>query len=181
MTENRAFPESQIDSLRLSMLALSTICKDLSLDPQLVEKSRQLSSQLSSPLAEQRPALTLDVSPEVLAQAKASLNLLEVTGSLARQEGGDLPSHLRSALNDLERELGKELRKEVSSRVYGLYVIIDPEVTGGRDPIEVARGALRGGARMLQLRDKLREKGQTLPLARALKELCSEYNANRGT
>ena len=68
-------------------------------------------------------------------------------------------------------------RKELSARVYGLYVIIDPEVTAGRDPIEVASGALKGGARMLQLRDKLREKGQTLLLARALRELCLEYGA----
>ncbi len=84
---------------------------------------------------------------------------------------------LRSALDDLEGEAGKELRRGPGARVYGLYVIIDPEVTGGRDPLEVARGALRGGARMLQMRDKLRDKGQTLPLARAMKELCAEYNA----
>jgi thiamine-phosphate diphosphorylase len=35
-----------------------------------------------------------------------------------------------------------------------LYVIVDPQFTGGRDPIAVARAALLGGATMLQLRDK---------------------------
>ena len=73
--------------------------------------------------------------------------------------------------------MSTELRGEVASRVYGLYVIIDPEVAGGRDPLEVARGALKGGAKMLQLRDKLREKGESLPTARVLKELCDEYHA----
>ena len=58
----------------------------------------------------------------------------------------------------MEAAAGKELRKQASAKVYGLYVIIDPEVTGGRDPLEVAHSALRGGARMLQVRDKLRKR-----------------------
>ena len=73
--------------------------------------------------------------------------------------------------------LDRELRREPTKRVYGLYVIIDPEVTGGRDPLDIAAGALRGGAKMLQLRDKFREKGQIIVLARALKNLCQEHDA----
>jgi len=69
-------------------------------------------------------------------------------------------------------KLGAALRQEQAHRVRGLYVIIDPEVTGGRHPLDIARGAVRGGARMLQLRDKLRDKGESLPLAIALQELC---------
>ncbi len=59
----------------------------------------------------------------------------------------------------------------------GLYVIIDPQVTAGRDPAAIAKAALQGGARVLQLRDKLREKGESLPLARSLKDLCAEHGA----
>ena len=59
----------------------------------------------------------------------------------------------------------------------GLYVIIDPEVTAGRDPEAIARAALQGGARVLQLRDKLRDKGESLPLARTLKDMCTEHGA----
>jgi thiamine-phosphate pyrophosphorylase len=62
-------------------------------------------------------------------------------------------------------------------KLRGLYVIIDPAVTGGRDPTEVARAALEGGARLLQLRDKRREKGLQLPLAWALATLCRESGA----
>ena len=69
------------------------------------------------------------------------------------------------------------MRRRLGSKVYGLYVIIDPEVSAGRDPLEVARGTLKGGARILQLRDKLRDKGQTLALARALKEVCVAFDA----
>lgn len=57
-------------------------------------------------------------------------------------------------------------------RLRGLYVIIDPAVIGGRDPLAVANEALAGGARLLQLRDKGREKGLQLPLAMALAEAC---------
>jgi thiamine-phosphate pyrophosphorylase len=59
----------------------------------------------------------------------------------------------------------------------GLYVIIDPEVAAGRDEVEVARQALAGGARLIQLRDKRREKGVQLPIARALRDLCEEREA----
>lgn len=59
----------------------------------------------------------------------------------------------------------------------GLYVIIDPEVAAGRDEVEVARQALAGGARLIQLRDKRREKGVQLPIARALRGLCQEHEA----
>ena len=63
----------------------------------------------------------------------------------------------------------------MKARLRGLYVIIDPALTGGRDELETARAALEGGASMLQLRDKAREKGLQLPLARALAALCREH------
>ena len=74
-------------------------------------------------------------------------------------------------------EEGKAMRAELNARLYGLYVIIDPEVTGGRDAAEVAEAALKGGARIIQLRDKAREKGAIVSLARRLKELCARHEA----
>ena len=59
----------------------------------------------------------------------------------------------------------------------GLYVIIDPALAEGRDEVELGREALAGGARLLQLRDKTREKGLQLPIARALRALCRERGA----
>jgi len=56
----------------------------------------------------------------------------------------------------------------------GLYVIIDPAVCAGRDPLDIARAAIDGGARLIQLRDKVNEKGVQLPLAQALASLCRE-------
>ena len=65
----------------------------------------------------------------------------------------------------------------VEKRLRGLYVIIDPSLAEGRDELEIAREALAGGARLLQLRDKTREKGLQLPIARALRALCRERGA----
>ncbi len=62
-------------------------------------------------------------------------------------------------------------------KLRGLYVIIDPAACGGNDPVEVARAALEGGARLIQLRDKVREKGLQLPLAEWLASLCHAADA----
>jgi thiamine-phosphate pyrophosphorylase len=59
-------------------------------------------------------------------------------------------------------------------KLRGLYVIIDPAVAPARDEVEIARAALDGGARLIQLRDKTREKGLQLPVAEALQALCRE-------
>ncbi len=58
----------------------------------------------------------------------------------------------------------------------GLYVIVDPEATRGRDVVEVAEAALRGGASVIQLRDKTRDKGEALEIARAVKGLCDKHD-----
>ncbi len=61
--------------------------------------------------------------------------------------------------------------------LHGLYVIIDPSITAERDETDVARRAIEGGARLLQWRDKTREKGLQLPVAQAIRPLCREAGA----
>src|SRR5207244_7036232 len=61
-----------------------------------------------------------------------------------------------------------------SSDLRGLYVIIDPAACAGRDPLEIARAAVEGGARLIQLRDKVSEKGVQLRLAQSLAFLSRE-------
>ena len=43
--------------------------------------------------------------------------------------------------------------------------------------MELSRAALQGGAQVIQLRDKLHDKGDVLPVARAIRELCDRQNA----
>ena len=70
-----------------------------------------------------------------------------------------------------------EIRAKRIQQVRGLYVIVDPEATRGRDVIEIAQAALRGGASVIQLRDKTRDKGEVLQIARAIKALCDDRDA----
>ena len=74
-----------------------------------------------------------------------------------------------------ERDAGT--RVKLASMVSGIYVIVDPEATRGRPVVEVARSCLEGGARVVQLRDKLRDKGPMLETACELKTLCDEFGA----
>ena len=116
-------------------------------------------------------APTLEEVLTLLANAQSQLRTLQGTGA-ANPVGAELHQSLSETIKALAAALGREVRARQADRVRGLYVIIDPEVTGGREPLEIARASVRGGARMLQLRDKLRDKGLILPLARDLQELC---------
>jgi thiamine-phosphate pyrophosphorylase len=117
--------------------------------------------------------------------AIVSANARRVTESLrVLEECSKLPDiapdparfkQARFALYELERTLtGKLLRHE--KRIAGLYVIIDPEALRERDEEEVCHQAIRGGARMIQLRDKTRSKAEVLAVAQKLKEVCAQYD-----
>ena len=107
------------------------------------------------------------------ATAGGLLDLLDAEGAISV----DAVLQLRRALDDAAARIGGALRKAQARRIRGLYVIIDPEVTGGREPLDIARAAINGGARMLQLRDKRRDKGEQLPLGTALRDLCAANDA----
>ena len=113
---------------------------------------------------------------EFLTLIGSAINLTEIEVSrFDRDETNKLLALLHSLIK-FRGSFGKSLRSKQSDRIRGLYVIIDPQVTKGRDPLDIARGAVRGGARIIQLRDKLRDKGEIMPLAIELKDLCQDNN-----
>jgi thiamine-phosphate pyrophosphorylase len=59
----------------------------------------------------------------------------------------------------------------------GLYVVTDETLPPGRSHVEIARAALEGGARIIQLRDKRRDAGELLPLAEEIRALCRPFGA----
>ncbi len=89
----------------------------------------------------------------------------------------DFTRRLRMALDGAEREVGADIRAQTANSLRGIYVIVDPEATRGRPVAEVARQSLEGGARVIQLRDKLNDKGPMLEAAVELVEMCEEYDA----
>lgn len=72
---------------------------------------------------------------------------------------------------------GMVARATLLERVRGLYVITDDTLVPGRGHIEIAKAALEGGARLIQLRDKRRDAGELLPIACELRAMCAEANA----
>ena len=83
----------------------------------------------------------------------------------------------RFDLYTIERELLSRLLGQDKARlICGLYVVLDTEVLGGFTHLEVARQVIQGGARVIQLRDKVKSKKELLPLAHQLKALCAEHN-----
>jgi len=124
-----------------------------------------------SPAPPQGREMTLEDALALVTNAQGQLATLRRSGSSNPVEP-ELYQALTETVDALAARLGQEIRIRQADRVYGLYVIIDPQVTGGREPLEIANAAVRGGAKMLQLRDKLRDKGTQLPLAQALKDLC---------
>ncbi len=83
----------------------------------------------------------------------------------------------RFSLYTIERRLlSRLLRKDKVKGIPGLYVIIDTQALKGRSHIEVASQAIHGGAKVVQLRDKLLSKKELLPIAQQLRDLCTEHN-----
>jgi len=83
----------------------------------------------------------------------------------------------RFNLYTIERTLLSKLaRQDKTKRITGLYAIIDIQTLKERSPIEVANQAICGGAKTIQLRDKLQSKRELLPIAQQLKSLCAKHN-----
>jgi thiamine-phosphate pyrophosphorylase len=142
----------------------------------LTELLPSLPSPLALAEADSPPPQTGEQTLALIATSQLLLSQLE-----ANEASSPVPwetaGHISHALEELSAQLGAAIRREKAGQVRGLYVIIDPQVTGGRDPLDIAIAAVNGGARMLQLRDKLRDKGESLPLAMALQDLCQRNGA----
>lgn len=135
-------------------------------DARLVQRLRALA-------AREEPIGHNEKSP-TLAQAAA------LAGALSRyaNSNNSSPVALKALAFQVENALAAGARGEAAWRVAGLYVIVDPQLTRGRDVVDVARAALRGGASAIQLRDKVHDKGDQLRVACRLMEVCQEHGAS---
>lgn len=118
------------------------------------------------------PEVTLSQALDSLSVARGSLDMLLSSAVIDI----DIGSSCRMVLDRAEVNLGNQYRRKQSSKLRGLYVIVDPTVTR-HDIIRVAEDSLNAGAQAIQLRDKMSDKGKQLPLARYLKGLCEQHQA----
>ncbi len=132
-----------------------------------IEEMAPMRGMFSGPVA---PEVRLMAMSGALAMVAETHRL--IPRELAAAEGRAQLVGLAEALTQVFRTAGSGFRQRAAENLRGLYVIIDPELTNGRDPVWVAEQAIVGGATALQLRDKGREKGDGLPLAQQLANLC---------
>ena len=145
---------------------LADACEEHLHDARLAQRLRALAAQ--------KETFRPNEKSSTLAEAAA------LAGALSRYANSDnsTPDALKELTFRVENALAASARKEAARRVAGLYVIVDPELTRGRDVVDVARAALRGGATAIQLRDKVHDKGDQLPVARRLLKVCQEHGAS---
>jgi thiamine-phosphate pyrophosphorylase len=117
----------------------------------------------------------------VIANARRVQESLRVLEEIAKEPGLALRSgaykKARFELYTIEKQLlAKILRKEQVKRLNGLYVIIDTEFLKGRSPLDAAGAAIRGGAKVIQLRDKTDSIRDFYTIAREVRKLCKEHD-----
>ncbi len=122
-----------------------------------------------------------DLSVIIVANARRvqeSLRTLEEVAKVpgvAPKSDSEKFKQARFNLYTIERKmLSRLLRQDKLKHICGLYVIIDTQSLRGRSHVEVARQVIHGGARVIQLRDKVMTKKALLPIAHQLKTLCVE-------
>ena len=116
-----------------------------------------------------------DVNDVVTANARRVTESLRVLEEFSKLPDIDLdPMKFKQArfeIYEIEREISGKVSRH-GKRIAGLYVIIDREALGGKDEVETCRQAIRGGANIIQLRDKVGNKSQMLNSARQIKDAC---------
>jgi thiamine-phosphate pyrophosphorylase len=122
-----------------------------------------------------------DMESVLVANSRRVQESLRVLEELTKTAGitADLDSdrfkQIRFELYSLEQEILFLLsRQEKLKLLTGLYVIVDGQWLNGHSHLEIARQAIRGGARTIQLREKTMKKKDLMALALQMREVCSE-------
>lgn len=108
-------------------------------------------------------------------RVEESLRVLEEATRSPEFEGVDWQAFqtARFAVYEIEKQLvSLAARHAGRRRVHGLHLVVDTDWLKGRTEVEVARQAIKGGAGMIQLRDKRRTMKELLPVAREMKAAC---------
>ena len=120
-----------------------------------------------------------DIPGVIAANSRRAQESLRVMEELARIPELNMDTgkykKARFSLYAVEKELLLKIyRQDRLNRLKGLYVIVDTARLRGRSHGEVTVQVIRGGAAVVQLRDKGLSKKELLAVAGDMKKLCSE-------
>lgn len=180
---SRFLLDDAVLSRRLKTLRHRLVKDIVPLEEQLLA-ARRVAEDVGAP--RNAPALSghEDLPALVAANSRRVQESIRVLEEFARL--GDSPvavkpsklQHLRFEVYELEQDLvSRLLRHDRLGRLSGLCVIVDTAALRGRSAEAVAGQAIRGGAAVIQLRDKQSERARLLDAARRLKEICTGKGA----
>lgn len=111
-----------------------------------------------------------------MVRSQEALRALEEFSKVVDSRIGERFKSLRFQLYSLEKEVGKSLavgNKGQVIKAWKLYVILDKELIGDRDPMEIIKAVAAGGVTAIQWRDK---KGNTREVIEIVSQLrnCKE-------
>jgi thiamine-phosphate pyrophosphorylase len=163
---------------RLKALRHDLIRGDLPFNLELLQfrdSAQDVGADLEVPgeIKEKGPALIVVANAR---RAQESLRVLEEMAKLPEfvtKLDSNKFKQARFELYTLEQILIFRLtRQDTIKKVKGLYAVIDTQILGNRDPLEVAVQIIQAGVKIIQLRAKTTPKNRLLPLARDLQALC---------
>ncbi len=99
-----------------------------------------------------------DVIQSNFSRVEESVRVLEEFGKLLDSRGPKMFKKLRFEIYTLEKDYLSHIdffEKKSLLKNLGLYCIIDKEIIGRKNPLSVAEEMVRGGARLIQYRDKI--------------------------
>ncbi len=165
---------------KLKTMRHELVRQDLSFNQQLLQ-SRNSDNDVGSTLEVTGEEKEKDLPSIMIANSRRvqeALRTLEEVAKtpefISKLDSGKFQK-ARFDLYAIEQELlSRIMRKDKLKCLSGLYVILDTQALQGRNHLEVAGQVIKGGASVIQLRDKMQSRHKLLPLARELKKLCSE-------
>jgi thiamine-phosphate pyrophosphorylase len=115
----------------------------------------------------------LDIFTANIKRAQEALRVLEEYSKLVAPKHGAVYKAIRFKLYDLEKKIYYPLlRREKLD--FNLYVITDPV----REHLEAVKQAIRGGVKIIQLRDKTASKAQILKWAKQIARMTKKAGVN---
>jgi thiamine-phosphate pyrophosphorylase len=140
--------------------------------------ARDTAGDVGTPLATEAELQRADAASVAQAAFKRlpeALRCLEEYGKTLDAEAARGIEDLRYRGYELELQMFRLPRKRLEEAV--LYLILDRAEATQEELLDLARGALEGGADMVQLRQKEAEGRELLDLAEALREMTREHDA----
>ncbi len=153
-----------VSTHNIQLLSERASANDVGIGQTLTEAKLNLTSQL------QANAKRVEESLRVLEELAKLPEAATILNSSRLQKA-------RFTIYTLEQRLvSLLLRQDKRDRISGLYVILDTKALKGRDESQVVQQVIRGGAKVIQLRDKHRSRRDLLPVAEELRKICRQTN-----